>query len=116
MPRTTAYAVHAIRPSARDPLPYIMTATGLVDHYLGTSGYSTAWLTEIETWWTCHLMEVAEPRATSTKLGDTTVTYGRTDVGMGLEATLYGQQVLTMDPKGLLAAQTATKQAVFDVF
>jgi hypothetical protein len=92
-----------ILPTTLDVMPFLLTASTLVDTYLGTADVSFAVLQEIERWLAAHLCCLADPRATQRRLGATEVTMERPQLGKGLESTRYGQQVLLLDPTGLLA-------------
>jgi len=111
MPRIVPSEVIAIRPTSLDPMPFILTATVLVDTYLSSAGLSATLLTEIERWWTAHLLEVAEPSVVSKRISDTTVTMDRMKLGEGLKGTRYGQQVLLLDTSGTLAQVAGMKRA-----
>jgi hypothetical protein len=118
MPRVDADDVLAIRPSATDPIPFILTASLMVDTYLLDENLSDAFLSEIEKWWAAHLAELAEPLVTSKKLSTTSVTVSHGKLGAGLASTRYGQQVLMMWPGFAVTADGATvmKKATFNVF
>lgn len=105
MPRTTDAAVKEILATALNTMPFIMTASVLVDAYLGTSGLSEPHLSEIERWWAAHLVTIREPQVAKKDLGDTSVTFVRGQLKTGLEATLYGQTVLQLDTTGTLAME-----------
>lgn len=115
MPRTTPAAVLELRPSARDPLPFILTAGLLVDTHLATAGLSAALLEEIEKYWAAHLMEIGERTVIRTQLGDSSFTLESVKLGEGLKSTLYGQTVLLLDPTGVLTT-TGLRRVVFDAF
>ena len=69
---------------------------------------------EIVLWLAAHLITVYERQVKSESVaGEWSVTYLGKE-GMGLEASLYGQQVLQMDCSGMLA-KTVLKRATFDV-
>lgn len=111
MARVAAEHVLAIRPSTVDPAPFIAGATLLVDRYLAASGLSEPELFEIERWWSAHLMECADPGVTAKTLGSTSVSLRQPDLGMGLEGTFYGQQVLLFDSSGLLSTAGSAGRA-----
>jgi hypothetical protein len=114
MPRVIPADVLAIRATTADPLPFILTATQLVDRYCVSFGLSETFLAEVERWWSAHLMEVASPQVTQQKLGDTSLTFAHGKLGDGLASTRYGQQLLAMVPD--LMTVTTLKTATFDVF
>jgi hypothetical protein len=93
--------------------PFIETANVLVDQYLGSSSLSDALLRQIEMWWAAHLVAIRDQQAASEGVGKANVTYqGKT--GKGLEFTGYGQQVLSLDPTGILATIGKKRAAVFE--
>lgn len=114
--RVTDADIQAIRPTTVDTLPFIAVASLLVDQYVGAAGWSLAMAVEIERWLTAHLMEVAAPMATQRRLGTTDVRYEQAQLGEGLKATRFGQQVLLLDTSGMLAGQGSLLRATFDVF
>ena len=81
---------------------FINSAHAIIDAALLSAGYSDALLKEIETWLAAHLLSVRDMRAHAESIGDYSVTYQGTS-GLGLDATLYGQQVKLLDTAGLLA-------------
>ena len=111
MPRVVPSEVQAIRPTSLDPMPFILTATVLVDTYLGSVGLSATLLTEIERWLAAHFLEVASPSVVSKRLGDTAVTMDKMKLGDALKGTRYGQQVLLLDTSGTLAQVAGMKRA-----
>lgn len=113
MPRTTDAAVKAITGTTRNTMPFIMTASLLVQAYLGSAGYSEPLLSEIETWWAAHLLCCTETQWVEKELGDSRIQLQAPKLGMGLEATLYGQQVLTLDTQGCLRTETTSKRPTF---
>lgn len=106
MPRVTGAEVKEIIDTSltdAQVAPFIAAASAMVDQYLGDAGLSDALLKEIERWLSAHLVAVRDPRAQSKGVGDLRIQYrGRT--GLGLDATLYGQQVKALDPTGALAS------------
>ncbi len=111
MPRVVPSDVIAIRPTTQEVLPFLLTASTLVDTYMTQAGYAASLLAEIEKWWCAHLMEATDPRAMTTALGDTRVTRSQGKLGKGLEGTMYGQQVLLLDTSGLLVGIGTMKRA-----
>jgi hypothetical protein len=70
-------------------------------------------LEQIELWMAAHFLATKDQRKSAVKVGDLSVTYqGQT--GMGLKATLYGQQAMSMDTTGKLASLD-TKRAVISM-
>src|SRR5262245_11209258 len=103
MPRVVGEDVTAIRPSTTDPMPFILTASVLVDSYVALQGLALGLLMEIERWLAAHLMETSARMVASKRIGQTTVTYATGKLGEGLKSTLFGQQVLLLDATGSLA-------------
>ena len=114
--RVTTADVLAIRPSSMDMTPFIAAAHLLVDQYMLQAGLGEDILFEMERWWSAHLAESADPGTSKKDLGTTALTFRSGKLGVGLEGTMFGQQVLIMDVTGTLAVQADTKQAVIDVF
>jgi len=97
-----------------DPIidTYISGATEVVTNVLGSdTNLSDKLKKEIERWLTAHLIAASrEPQIQSAGAGKADVTYqGKT--GKGLEATLYGQQVLAMDTTGKMMAAMSKQRA-----
>lgn len=68
-------------------------------------------LEQIELWMAAHFLSMKDQRKSAVKVGDLSVTYqGQT--GMGLKATLYGQQALSMDTTGKLASLDTKRAAI----
>lgn len=92
---------------------YISGATEVVTELLGSdSSISSELKTEIERWLTAHMIaSTREQQLTEAKAGPASAKFqGRT--GMGLDATLYGQQVKAMDTTGKLAALGGKKASM----
>ena len=88
--------------TASEVEPFITPANLTVTSVTSGAGYSDALLTEIEKWLSAHFVAVRDPRAASEKIGDASVKYrGKTD--MGLDASIYGQQVKILDTDGLFS-------------
>lgn len=91
---------------------FIGAANLTVTSLLGTStALSSDQLREIERWFSAHLIACSRERQIDKEgVGQATVSYsGKTD--MGLDATLYGQQVKIMDTTGILASQVGKRSA-----
>lgn len=114
--------IQAIRPTTQDTVPFIQAASLFVDAYIGQAGWSLPVATELERWLTAHLMAVADGAGLAERrIGDTTIRYHTPKVGLGLDATLYGQQVLLLDTTGTLAGaglvgEGGVKRATMNVF
>jgi hypothetical protein len=109
--RATPAEVVAIFPTTVDVLPFMMTASTLVETTLGVSGLGEPTLREIEIWWTAHLLSLSSPAVISRKLGQTDLTYEHGTLGTGLASTRYGQVVLQLDTSGTLVAASSGKRA-----
>ncbi len=108
--RVTAEDVQKIIETSKDTsvIEAFITAANLtIDTVLATAGLSEDQLTEIERWLAAHLMACSvEPQIMKEQAGNAAATYAGV-TKMGLDATLYGQQVKILDTSGLLAAQEA---------
>lgn len=84
---------------------YINAANLTVTRLLGSSVLEDEELKEVERWLTAHFIACTrerQPRAE--QVGEAGITYqGYT--GIGLDATLYGQQVKVLDTTGTLSSQ-----------
>ena len=104
--RTTSTAVELIIDTTLSDAQinaFIATASLIIDNNLADKGLSTALLTEIETWLAAHLLSMRDQRVSSRTIGDVSFDYqGKT--GLGLDATIYGQQVRLLDLSGTLAS------------
>lgn len=83
---------------------YISGATEVVTYVLGSDTTMSVELkTEIERWLTAHMIaSTREQQLSEAKAGPASAKFqGKT--GMGLDATLYGQQVKAMDTTGKFA-------------
>lgn len=113
--RVTSTEVQEIIETDLSPLTintYISAANLTVSAFLGSSTVlSAAQLKEIERWLTAHLMASTRVRqAQDEKAGEASIKYqGKTE--MGLDGTLYGQQVKLLDTTGTLAAKLGKKKA-----
>lgn len=84
---------------------FISAASLTVDAILADQDLTDDQLQEIERWLSAHLMACAvEPQIVKEQVGNASATYAGI-TKMGLNATLYGQQVKILDTTGLLAAQ-----------
>lgn len=81
---------------------FINLAHEMVAGNLSGAGLSEARLTQIETWLAAHFVAIRDQRAKSMSIsGEGSVTY-QGETGMGLNATLYGQQAMMLDTSGTL--------------
>jgi hypothetical protein len=110
MPRTTTDVVAQIIEvdSAIDVEPFIEIANELVTEACGDAGYSDTRLELIERWLAAHFYAIRDNRVATEGAGTVNTTY-QFRVGLNLNVTIYGQQALVLDTKGLLAA--LSKQA-----
>lgn len=86
-----------------DISPFIDTANLLVTEACGESGYSVAKLELIERWLSAHFYRIADPML-SLETIDVLGARFQFKLGLRLQVTTYGQQVLILDTKGGLAA------------
>ena len=103
--RTTASAVRAIcaevdaTTTDAQIAPFIETANSLVTELVGALIVDSARLELIERWLSAHFYSVMNPKATQEKVGAVGESFAVT-VGMHLNETAYGQQVLILDTTG----------------
>jgi len=90
----------------------ITSANLIITALLGSEGLSVSLLTEIEKWFTAHLISSSRERQTQREEigGDTNEEYAK--LGKGLEGTTYGQMVMTLDTSGKMAATYKTKASI----
>lgn len=111
--RTTAAAVSAIieTDDSIDLTPFIEMAnnvtTNVCQYAFGNVnkpiGYLDVQLELIERWLSAHYYAIRDPQVTDEKAGDVSQAYqGKT--GYNFDATTYGQQAMTVDYFGTLAA------------
>ena len=106
MARVTDAEVKAIIDTSRSVDPFIATATLLVNEELAASTtLSSERLQQIELYLAAHFTAITEERGalTSSEKGDASEEYG-VEVGSGLNSTRYGQQAISLDTSGRLAA------------
>ena len=110
-PRVSECDVQAIIETNIENLrPFIVSADTMVTEYLSSSGLSDALLKEITKWLAAHMVASVDRREKSESFGDASRSFdGQT--GMGLDATMYGQQAKLLDTTGTLA--TIGKRKVF---
>jgi hypothetical protein len=108
--------VQAILHTSISLQPFIVAASLVIDQHLLTAGLSDALLLELERWLAAHFACIRDPRLHEFRDGDTGVRYERGTQGEGLKATSYGQQVLVLDPTGILAQVVGMRRATFEVF
>lgn len=82
--------------------PFLRAANNLVTSTLADEGYGAEDLRQIEAWLAAHFVAVRDPRVKQEKIGDANVHYDG-ETGSGLASTRYGQQVLLLEYKGILA-------------
>ena len=104
--RTTATSVKLIiDTSLTDPEieAFIGSASVLIDAALVDSGLGEDLLENIEMWLTAHMIaSTRERQAKSESAGGASITY-QGETGLGLNSTMYGQQVLMLDTSGSFA-------------
>lgn len=107
--------VIAILDTTLDTTPYITVATLLVTRHLGTQGLEDALLFEITRWLAAHFACIRDPRTMQARSGTAAMLFQRGTAGEGLRETSYGQQVLVLDPTGILAQTIGMKRASIHV-
>ncbi len=110
--RTTADNVNEVIQTAltdTDIEALIAHASRVITTRLGGEGLTTAVLTDIETWFTAHLIATGKERApVGEKIDDVWLTYLKYSTKEFLGTTSYGQYVLLLDTSGKM--QEASKQ------
>lgn len=100
---TTVKLIIATTLSDAQITAFIGTANLIVTGNLADKGLGDALLTDIETWLSAHLLSMRDQRVSGRSIGDVSFQYqGQT--GLGLDATIYGQQVKVLDSSGTLAS------------
>jgi hypothetical protein len=84
------------------------TAHLVVQESLASKSLSEARLKQIELYLAAHLLSMRDQRKKQVKAGDVSITY-QGETSTGLQATLYGQQAITLDTSGTLAALSQRK-------
>lgn len=118
MARTDIAAVKEILDTAltdSDILAHINIASRATDNKLSGKGLTEEVLTDIETFWTAHIIAMGKERqAKSEKIGDVQVQY-QGEFGEGLRMTTYGQMVLMLDTTGTLANAGLKKARIWSI-
>lgn len=112
--RTTIAAVKEIISTdlADAQITAFITAANLtVTNVLGDSGLSSETLTEIERWLAAHLLSARDQRVARRSIEFTSWTFQGT-FGLGLDGTLYGQNVKLLDTTGKLAALGRSRASI----
>ena len=119
MARVTATEVKEIistNVSDSDVGACIAAATLIIDNNLANQDMGASLLKEIERWLAAHLLAMSrDPRERNIRVGEAEVRFQSDDFGKGLEATTYGQVVLSMDTSGKLKNLDKPK-ALFTVY
>jgi hypothetical protein len=84
------------------------TAHLVVQENLASKGLSEARLKQIELYLAAHFLSMRDQRKKQVKAGDVAITY-QGETSTGLQATLYGQQAMMLDPSGTLASLSQRK-------
>lgn len=104
--RTTAALVKGIIEVDEDTIPdldpFILTANELVTECCGSAGYTATRLELIERWLASHFYAIRDPRLAAETAG-VSARYQH-KVGLIFSVTTYGQQAMTLDTAGGLAA------------
>jgi len=106
--RTTEEAVAKIVEvdSTIDVEPFIEVANELVTEVCADSSYTAARLELIERWLAAHFYSVRDMKIATEAAGSVSQTH-QYAVGLNLNVTVYGQQVLILDTDGSFAALQA---------
>ncbi len=88
--------------------PFIIAANIIVTDVTTDASYGAAKLKEIERWYAAHLVSCDDPQIKSENFGAAAKYHGQT--GMGLNFTVYGQQVMVLDTKGYFASLQQAKR------
>ena len=106
MPRTTAAAVLKVLGETDDAIdldPFIEAAEALVDDIVAPSLSSITRQEQVERWLAAHFYSIPNPQAQSQQArGVGQALFGK--VNMGLQQTRFGDQAITLDSSGSLAA------------
>ena len=94
--------------STEQVTPFLKVANLLITDVLSDQEYSADLLKEIERWLAAHFVAIRDPRTTKEKIGEAENTY-QGKFGEGLSGTSYGQQVMLLDYKGVLAELASIK-------
>ncbi len=94
---------------------YMNAANLTVTNVLGSANLGAETLAAIELWLSAHYAATVDKRPESEKIGDEYQVKYEGKTGMGLKATLYGQQALALDPTGKLAEFGAKQSATLRV-
>lgn len=94
---------------------FINAANAIIQDNLLDAGLGTTTLAQIELWLAAHLLAIRDQRERSVTISDGKVDYHQPQFGLGLDATMYGQQVKLLDWSGRLAA-LGQKRAVIEVY
>lgn len=113
--RVTESEVKEIFETDKTITAFITTANKIVTKNLEGEGLEDDTLKEIERWLSAHLASVYDKKnmATEQEIGDASVVYG-TKKGLGLDNTMYGQNVKLLDSTGILA-NLGQKKATIEV-
>lgn len=82
---------------------FINSANAIIQENMLEAGMSANILTQIELWLAAHLVAVSDQREQRVNLRDGDVTYHTPRFGLGLDGTMYGQQVKVLDYSGILS-------------
>lgn len=91
---------------------FILGASHTIDQVFSeNTTLSADHLAEIERWFTAHLIAATrEQQIAKAGAGGASVTYQGV-TGKGLESTMYGQQVIALDPTGMLRSALSNRRA-----
>jgi len=110
MARTTEQEVREIMDAdvTDDELtPFLDAAESVVDGRLVNEGYTDEELGQIAKWLSAHFASAKDPGISQERLGDAEVRY-EGKFGTGLRLSRYGQMVMLIEHKGILASIDAS--------
>jgi hypothetical protein len=110
--RTTASAIRGIVEVDAEFIdaslvPFIESASAIVDDVLADQDLSDLRLELIERWLAAHFYVLRDPRRKSETVGPITQTLEMGKTGLHLQATQYGQTAMLLDSTGSLAQYNA---------
>lgn len=93
--------------------PFATAAHRIVEDSLSSEGYSEETLIEIQRWLAAHLVAIRDPQIADEEYGDASRKFLVGKTGLGLDATVYGQQVKLLDRNGRLSTLSERKRRAF---
>ncbi len=103
-------------PDGKSVMPFIETATLIVDEQLVSKGLSDARLKQIELYLAAHFVTLMEEKGSLVRedVGEARQSMWGVSLGTGLTMTRFGQQAIALDTSGTLSNMaTISKSAQF---